>query len=126
MLVHVGTSGYNYPEWRGTFYPADLPSKAMFDYYSARFHAVEINYTFYRLPTLKVTEGWRAQAPEGFTYVLKASRRITHDKRLKDCAETLQYFCDSARALGPRLGPLLFQLPPNFRADVVRLKEFLA
>jgi uncharacterized protein YecE (DUF72 family) len=126
MLVHVGTSGYNYPEWRGTFYPSDLSTKAMFGFYSERFHAVEINYTFYRLPTTKTTEGWRAQAPQAFTYVLKASRRITHDKRLKDSAETLQLFCDAARVLGPHLGPLLFQLPPTFKVDVARLDEFLA
>jgi uncharacterized protein YecE (DUF72 family) len=126
MRVYIGTSGYNYPEWRGSFYPEGFPAKKMFGFYSERFRTVEINYTFYRMPTLKTTEGWRAQAPEGFSYVLKAPRRITHDKRLKDCADTLQFFCESARALGPHLGPLLFQLPPNLKCDVDRLRAFLA
>ncbi len=126
MRVYIGTSGYNYPEWRGTFYPEKLPTKQMFGYYSERFRSVEINYTFYRMPTTKTTEAWRAQAPEGFTYALKASRRITHDKRLKDCADSVQLFCDAARTMGPALGPVLFQLPPNFKADVPRLQQFLA
>jgi uncharacterized protein YecE (DUF72 family) len=125
MRVYIGTSGYNYPEWRGTFYPEGFPAKKMFAYYSERFRTVEINYTFYRMPTVKTMEGWRAQAPEGFSYVLKAPRRITHDKRLKDCADALRMFCDAARALGPHLGPLLFQLPPHFKADGGRLTEFL-
>ena len=125
MRVYIGTSGYNYPEWRGSFYPEGFPAKKMFAFYSEHFRAVEINYTFYRMPTLKTTEAWCAQAPEGFSYVLKAPRRITHDKRLKDCADTLQFFCESARALGPHLGPLLFQLPPNLTCDVDRLRAFL-
>ena len=125
MRVHIGTSGYNYPEWRGSFYPEGFPAKKMFAFYSERFRTVEINYTFYRMPTLKTTEAWRTQAPDGFSYVLKAPRRITHDKRLKDCADTVQFFCDSARALGPYLGPLLFQLPPNLKCDLGRFDEFL-
>jgi uncharacterized protein YecE (DUF72 family) len=126
MRIHVGTSGYNYPEWRGTFYPADLPAGRMFEWYSARFRAVEINYTFYRMPTPKTTGAWHDQAPEGFRYALKAPRRITHEKRLKDCAETVGMFADAARVLGPHLGPLLFQLPPNLKCDLARLDEFLA
>ena len=127
MRVHVGTSGYNYPEWRGTFYPDKLASNKMFGFYSERFHAVEINYTFYRVPTAKTTEAWRAQAPSSFVYVLKAPRRITHDMRLKpECRDTLQVFCDSARLLGPHLGPLLFQLAPAFACDLDRLRTFLA
>src|SRR5688572_19492315 len=126
MRVYIGTSGYNYPEWRGTFYPEGFPAKQMFGYYSERFSSVEINYTFYRMPTAKTTEAWRAQAPAGFAYALKASRRITHDRRLKDCAESLTYFCDAARGLGPHLGPLLFQLPPTFKVDLPRLEAFLA
>jgi uncharacterized protein YecE (DUF72 family) len=125
MPIHVGTSGYNYPEWRGTFYPADLKSKDMFAFYAERFRTVEINATFYRMPTLKMTEGWRDHAPEGFSYTLKAPRRITHDKRLKDCADSVAFFCDSARGLGDHLGALLFQLPPNLKADVDRLRTFL-
>jgi uncharacterized protein YecE (DUF72 family) len=122
----VGTSGFNYPEWRGNFYPEDIASKEMFGYYSARFTTVEINYTFYRMPTAKMTSAWEAQAPPGFVYALKAPQRITHQKRLLDCADPLQFFCDSARVLGAHLGPLLFQLPPNFRCNLERLETFLA
>jgi len=125
MRVYVGTSGYNYTEWRGTFYPDGLSAKKMFGYYSERFSAVEINYSFYRVPTTKTAENWRAQAPEGFRYALKTPRRITHDRRLQDCEETLGYFCESARLLGPHLGPLLVQLPPSFRCDIDRLRYFL-
>lgn len=126
MRVHVGTSGYNYPEWRGTFYPEDLSAKKMFAFYAERFTTVEINYTFYRMPTPKTTEAWRAQAPDGFRYVLKAPKRITHERRLLDCADTLAFFCDSARGLGAHQGPLLFQLPPHLKCDVARLEAFLA
>lgn len=126
MRIHVGTSGFNYPEWRGSFYPDGIKSAEMFAFYAARFHTVEINQTFYRMPTPKTTEGWRAQAPAGFTYTLKAPQRITHVKRLKECAEDVQFFCDSARVLGPHLATLLFQLPPNLKVDVPRLTAFLA
>src|SRR5262245_54134899 len=115
MRVHVGTSGYNYTEWRGTFYPEDLPTTSMFEYYSARFHTVEINYTFYRMPTAKTTGGWLAQAPAGFAYTLKAPQKITHIRRLKDAQAELTFFCDSARVLGAHLASLLFQLPPTFK-----------
>jgi len=125
MRIHVGTSGYNYPEWRGSFYPEAWPAARMFPFYAERFSAVEINATFYRMPTVKTTTTWRDQAPEGFRYALKAPRRITHDKRLKDCGDVVPFFVDSARALGPALGPLLFQLPPNLKADVPRLATFL-
>jgi uncharacterized protein YecE (DUF72 family) len=126
MRVRVGTSGYNYPEWRGHFYPDGMPAKAMFAYYAERFRTVEINYTFYRMPTAKNVEGWQAQAPAGFTYTLKAPRRITHDKRLKDCAEPLQMFCETARGLGGHLATLLFQLPPTLKCDLARLADCLA
>ena len=126
MRVHVGTSGYNYTEWRGTFYPEDLPTKSMFGYYSARFHTVEINYTFYRMPTAKTTTGWLEQAPAGFAYTLKAPQKITHIRRLKDAQAELAFFCDSARVLGPHLASLLFQLPPTFKCDTARLETFLA
>lgn len=125
MRIHVGTSGYNYAEWKGTFYPATLKTKQMFGYYAERFATVEINYTFYRMPTEKTTAGWLAQAPAGFRYVLKAPRRITHVRRLKDCAELVEFFCRSAAVLGDHLGPLLFQLPPTLRIDVPRLRGFL-
>jgi uncharacterized protein YecE (DUF72 family) len=124
--VHVGTSGYNYPEWKGTFYPEDLAAARMFEFYAARFRSVEINYTFYRMPTAKTTTAWRDQAPEGFSYALKAPRRITHEQRLKDAGDSVAFFCESARVLGPHLGPLLFQLPPNLKADTGRLRAFLA
>lgn len=126
MDIHVGTSGYNYAEWKGTFYPNPFPASKMFGYYAERFRTVEINYTFYRMPTPKLTDGWKAQAPDGFSYTLKAPRRITHDRRLTDCAESMTLFIESARGLGEHLGCLLFQLPPNFRADVAKLDAFLA
>jgi uncharacterized protein YecE (DUF72 family) len=126
MRIHVGTSGYNYPEWRGTFYPEKLPAKQMFGYYADRFRTVEINYTFYRMPTPRTIDGWQAQSCEGFTYALKAPRRITHDRRLVGAGELVEFFCQTARGLGPHLGPLLFQLAPTFKADLPRLAAFLA
>jgi uncharacterized protein YecE (DUF72 family) len=127
MRVHVGTSGYNYPEWRGSFYPEDIKAKDMFAFYAGRFGAVEINYTFYRMPTTKTTSGWLAQAPPGFRYVLKAPRTITHLKRLGEgSADAVAFFAESARVLGDHLGPLLFQLPPTFRCNLERLAAFLA
>ena len=125
MRVRVGTSGYNYPEWRGTFYPEKFPAAKMFGYYAERFRTVEINYTFYRMPSAKAVQAWRDQAPEGFTYTLKASRRITHDKRLKDCDDVVQFFAENARLLGPTLATVLYQLPPNFKCDLPRLDAFL-
>ena len=126
MKIHVGTSGYNYPEWRATFYPAKLPAAKMLAYYVERFSTVEINATFYRMPNAKTVAGWGATAPAGFTYVLKAPQRITHFARLRGVDEPLRYFCDTAGALGDKLGPLLFQLPPNFKKAADRLGELLA
>ena len=125
MRVHVGTSGYNYPEWRGTFYPDEFPAAKMFAYYAERFRTVEINYTFYRMPTEKTTTAWREQAPPGFTYTLKAPRRITHEQRLLNSGDTLNFFCDAARVLGPHLATLLFQLPPTYKINLPRLEAFL-
>ncbi len=122
----MGTSGYNYPEWKGSFYPADLPASKMLAYYVARFATVEINATFYRMPTAKTLAAWRAAAPEGFTFVLKTPQRITHVARLKDVGQPLTYFCETARTLGARLGPLLVQLPPNFKKAADRLTDVLA
>jgi uncharacterized protein YecE (DUF72 family) len=125
MRIHVGTSGYNYPEWRSHFYPEDLPAKAMFGYYAERFATVEINYTFYRMPTVATTTAWRDRAPAGFTYALKAPKRITHILRLQEAGTLVAAFCESARVLGPHLAPLLFQLAPTFRRDTDRLRAFL-
>ena len=125
MRVKVGTSGYAYKEWKGSFYPADLKADGFLTFYAGRFGTVEINATFYRMPTEKVLMQWAAQVPDDFTFVLKASQKITHRKRLKECGEELQYFLRTANVLGPRLGPTLFQLPPNMKKDLPRLQNFL-
>jgi len=124
-MIWVGTSGYNYPEWKGSFYPGDLAAAKMLPYYAARFPTVEINYTFYRMPSETAVAGWAAQTPSPYALTLKAPRRITHDNRLKDSADTVQAFCRVAAILGDKLGTLLFQLPPNLRKDVARLSVFL-
>ena len=127
-MILVGTSGYNYPEWKGSFYPADLAASKMLPYYANKFRTVEINYTFYRMPTSKIVTGWAAQVPPEFRFTLKAPKRITHDKRLRaaETADSLQTFVLVAGELGPRLAALLFQLPPNFKKDLVLLNEFLS
>ena len=123
--VRVGTSGYNYPEWRGTFYPEKFATSKMLAYYAERFDTVEINYTFYRLPTEKLLAGWSAGTPDPFTFTLKAPRRITHDAKLQRCEDLTQAFCRTARTLGPKLAVLLFQLPPTFKKNVDVLRAFL-
>jgi uncharacterized protein YecE (DUF72 family) len=125
MRALVGTSGYNYPEWKGSFYPPKLPAAKMLPYYAERLPTVEINYTFYRMPNAKTVAGWVDATPPGFTFVLKAPKRITHDSRLKFVDKPLIYFCDTAAGLGGKLGPLLFQLPPNFKKDAERLRDLL-
>jgi len=125
MQLRAGTSGFSYDEWEGSFYPEDLPAKARLAYYATRLNTVEINNTFYRTPKTSVIEGWAAQVPGEFSFVLKASQRLTHHKRLKDAAEDLRYALDVYRAMGTRLGAVLFQLPPNFRLDLARLESFL-
>jgi uncharacterized protein YecE (DUF72 family) len=120
----IGTSGYNYPEWKGSFYPADLPAKQMLAYYAERLRTVEINYTFYRMPTERLLAGWVDTTPDGFRFTLKAPRRITHLSRLVGCEEIVRAFCDVAQTLGPRLGALLFQLPPNFKKKLDVLRAF--
>ncbi len=122
--VLVGTSGYNYPEWRGTFYPEKFSTDKMLAYYAERFSTVEINYTFYRLPTEKLLAGWAAGTPDTFTFTLKAPRRITHDAKLQRCEDLTQAFCSTAKTLGSKLGVLLFQLPPNFKKDAAVLDAF--
>jgi len=121
----VGTSGYNYPEWKGSFYPEKLPAAKMLPYYAERFTTVEINYTFYRVPNAKILAGWNGETPPGFRLTLKAPKRITHIAKLKDCAELLQYFMKTAATLGPKLGAILFQLPPYLRKDLAVLDDFL-
>ena len=124
-MIWIGTSGYNYPEWKGSFYPSDLPSAKMLPYYAARFPTVEINYTFYRMPNEKLTSGWAAQTPSPYKLTLKAPRRITHDSRLKNCGELAGAFCRVAGTLGDKLGALLFQLPPNLKKDLALFDAFL-
>jgi len=125
MKLHVGTSGYSYKEWKGNFYPEDLPAKEMLSYYSRHLPAVEINNTFYRLPQASMIENWNAQVPERFRFSIKATQRITHIKRLNNVAEETKYLLETAALLEQRLGVVLFQLPPNFKKDVERLKAFL-
>lgn len=125
MLVYPGTSGFSYKEWKGTFYPTDLPGSQMLSYYAERLPAVEINNTFYRLPRPEVLAAWKKEVPDLFRFVLKASRRITHFKRLKDVQETADYMFSTVSSLGSNLGPILFQLPPNFAKDLERLEVFL-
>jgi uncharacterized protein YecE (DUF72 family) len=124
-MIWIGTSGYNYPEWKGSFYPSNLPAAKMLPYYAARFPTVEINYTFYRMPTEKLVAGWAAQTPSPYKLTLKAPRRITHDSRLKNCGEAVAGFCAVAGTLGDKLGVLLFQLPPNLKMDLGLLDAFL-
>jgi uncharacterized protein YecE (DUF72 family) len=126
MPYHIGTSGFSYKEWKGSFYPEDLPAKQMLGYYAERLSAVEINNTFYRMPKRELLAGWSEQVPESFTFVLKAPRRITHTKKLRDAGDDVAYLCDAAAELGPRLGPILFQLPPYLKRDVSLLDDFLA
>ena len=121
----VGTSGYAYPEWRGSFYPEKMPTAKMLPYYAERFPTVEINNPFYRMPNAKLLEGWNAQTPENFKLTLKAPQRITHQKRLRDCADEVKYFLEVAATLGPKLGAILFQTPPYLRMNLEVLDGFL-
>ncbi len=126
-MLWVGTSGYSYAEWKGSFYPEKMPQAKMFAYYAERFRTVEINNTFYKMPSSELIEGWRDASPPGFSFVLKAPQRITHIFRLKpEAADTLKVFLDRAALLGDKLGPILFQLPPNMKKDAERLAGFLA
>src|SRR3954467_15096835 len=126
MNLYVGTSGYSYKEWKGTFYPEDLPEKQMLRFYGERFRSVEINNTFYRMPKATFLEGWAAEVPADFKFVLKAPQRITHIQRLNEADDSVAYLLKVAAALKERLGPLLFQLPPYLKKDSQRLRNFLA
>ena len=126
MRIRAGTSGWSYKEWKGHFYPEKLAAKDMLRYYAEHFPTVEVNNTFYRMPNLTTLEGWAAEVPEDFSFVLKATKRITHDKRLKDVQDSVDYLLRTAGTLGSKLGPFLVQLPPNMKKDVPRLRDFLA
>jgi uncharacterized protein YecE (DUF72 family) len=124
-MIYVGTSGYSYKEWKGSFYPEKIPAKDMLSYYAERLQAVELNNTFYRLPQPSMVQGWKAQVPDNFRFSVKASQRITHFKRLKDVSEETRFMLDTVSALEDRLGVVLFQLPPNMKKDLERLEIFL-
>lgn len=126
MNLHAGTSGFSYKEWRGSFYPADMKEAAMLPWYAARFDTVELNNTFYRLPTEAAMQQWASQVTPGFLFSIKASRVITHIKRLKDVAEPTEYLYRATSALGDARGPLLFGLPPNMKLDIDRLHALLS
>ena len=123
--IRIGTSGWHYEDWSGRFYPADLPKNKWFEYYSKHFDTVEVNNTFYHLPKEKTFENWRKQAPKNFLFTVKASRYITHIKRLNEPQEPLEWFFGRADLLQEHLGPVLYQLPPSFHKDLARLKDFL-
>ena len=126
MQLLVGTSGFSYKEWLGRFYPEKLPASDMLRYYAQHFGTVEINNTFYRMPAESMLESWSQQVPETFMFTLKAPRRITHDKRLREIESDVAEFARRAGVLGNRLGVLLFQLPPNLKKDLARLQNLLS
>src|SRR5258705_11370765 len=125
MQMLAGTSGYSYKEWLGHFYPEKLPASEMLRYYAGRFATVEINNTFYRMPAEAMLARWSEEVPENFVFTLKAPRRITHEKRLREAESDVAEFARRAAALGDKLGVLLFQLPPFLRKDLPRLRDFL-
>ncbi|HMI43907.1 MAG TPA: DUF72 domain-containing protein [Gemmatimonadaceae bacterium] len=126
MKLLAGTSGYAFKEWKGAFYPKELKDGGMLGFYASKFPAVEINNTFYRLPKENVLREWAAQVPETFTFAVKASQRITHHARLKEqAADTVDFLLKNTAVLGDRLGPILFQLPPNLKKDTNRFRGFL-
>lgn len=126
MNIYAGTSGFAYKEWKGPFYPEDLPEAEMLEFYAERFRTVEINNTFYRMPKPALLEQWATRVPKEFRFVIKASRQITHLKRLKDVGDSVAYLLKVTGSLQPHLGPLLFQLPPFLKKDAARLHEFLS
>lgn len=124
--IHIGTSGWHYDHWLGPFYPATLAKADFLSYYQQKFHTVEINNSFYQLPKEKTLTAWRESVPEGFIFAVKASRYITHMKKLKDPEQSVEVFLARIKVLGDKLGPILFQLPPNFHFNPERLRSFLA
>ncbi len=125
MNLNVGTSGYSYKEWKGSFYPEKIPAKEMLRFYAERLSTVEINATFYRMPQPSMLENWKEQVPETFRFSLKASQRITHFKRLNETDQETKYFLETTAVLGEQLGVVLVQLPPNMKKDLPRLEQFL-
>ncbi|MDX3901841.1 MAG: DUF72 domain-containing protein [Sphingobium sp.] len=124
-MIRIGCSGWNYRDWRGRFYPQDMAAKDWFAFYAAHFDTVEINNSFYRLPQPETVDKWRAQAPAGFCYAVKANRFLTQMKRLKDCEEPVERMMASFNHFPTTLGPILYQLPPSMRCDPARLEDFL-
>lgn len=122
----IGTSGFQYPEWKGSFYPADLSAKKMLPYYAERLTSTESNYSFRHIPSAKTIDGWRAATPERFRFSFKAPQRVTHFAKLRDCAEIVRVFHEAIAPMDAKLGAVLFQLPPTFRKDAALLAEFLA
>ena len=125
MQTWIGTSGFQYPEWKGTFYPEKLPAAKMLGFYCQHFSTTEINYTFRRIPSAATIQRWVEGTPAPFAFSLKASQRITHFAKLRDCGDTLRFFFSIVSALGEKLGPVLFQLPPTCKKDVPLLSDFL-
>ena len=125
MTLYCGTSGFAYEQWKGLFYPSDLPAARMLEHYGTKLNSVEINNTFYRMPKSAVIAAWREQVPAGFRFAVKASRRISHFKRLKGCESEAQFLFDNLAELGSTLGAVLVQLPPNLPIDLPRLEAFL-
>jgi len=123
--IQAGTSGFSYPEWKGSFYPEKLPQKEFLAHYAGVFDTVEINNTFYRFPHSSLLEGWRDGTPDGFSFAVKANQGITHRGRLRDVEELTRDFVERCKLLKDKLGPILFQLPPNFKRDDERLADFL-
>jgi len=124
-MIRIGCSGWNYRDWRGRFYPEGMAAKDWFAFYARHFDTVEINNSFYRLPSPETVDKWRARAPPGFCYAVKANRYLTQTKRLKDCAEPMARMMASFSHFPPTLGPILYQLPPNLPLDLARLETFL-
>ena len=124
-MIHLGTSGWQYRHWRGTFYPDGLPQRAWLEWYAERFATVEVNNTFYHLPAASTFDAWRERTPADFTIAVKISRYLTHIKRLLDAPAIVETFMERAQRLGPKLGPVLVQLPPRFPVDRGRLEGVL-
>jgi uncharacterized protein YecE (DUF72 family) len=125
MRIFIGTSGFQYPEWKGTFYPEKLSTAKMLVYYAERFSTTESNYSFRHIPSAKTIEKWRTTTPEGFCFSFKAPQKVTHFAKLRQCGETMAFFHQAVLPLGGKLGAVLFQLPPGFKADVAVLRDFL-